>query len=90
MAKRYPRDVKSSAIVAQLVAEIKSEALRGALPNMRLLCKQVEYARREPGRAVPKGAAKRENISIPEDLKEIMEPIFRTIASVHRGSSFVC
>ena len=68
-AQESPREVSSAFIASKMVAEVHSEAVRGALPNFRLLRNQVYYARRQKEASGVKRAKNRENLEISESEK---------------------
>ena len=68
-ARKSAPDVSSSALVSRMVAEIKSEAIRGAMPNLTLMRKQANYLRRQGGGRAEKQAKQREDIVVRDSLK---------------------
>ena len=58
-----------------MVLSVRTDAVRGSLPNLKLLREQVNYARRTQGLSPMTEAASRELLEIPDYLK-VPEEIF--------------
>ena len=56
-------------LVSRMVADIKGEAVRGGLPNLTLMRKQVDYVRRQGEARSEKQAKQREDIVVRDSLK---------------------
>ena len=68
-ARRSPKELPSSVLVSDLVGKVKTQAVRGRLPNLTLLKKQVNYARRRQDLEPAREATTRNSLQIPESLK---------------------